>query len=217
MTRLLTLGILALAVTSEPSAQRAAVISGDTRWVRGTVSASSPKTLSVTAGDRCLVLKMDASTEIVGAAALPAGSARAPIPVGTLVQAHFVAPEGKLAAVVVDNTTTSTSVQPSKREGTSVRGEVQRLESGSLTLRIADGSRDVVVDDRTTLLDRDGPMRATGLKAIGPLLASGSDVLVTWVPFLVMEGARGSSTWHRRALEIRTLKRRPESTLSRGR
>ena len=57
MTRLLTLCILALAVTSEPSAQRAAVISGDTRWVRGTVSASSPQTLSVTAGDRCLVLK----------------------------------------------------------------------------------------------------------------------------------------------------------------
>ncbi len=155
MTRLLTLGILALAVTSEPSAQRAAVISGDTRWVRGTVSASSPKTLSVTAGDRCLVLKMDASTEIVGAAALPAGSARAPIPVGTLVQAHFVAPEGKLAAVVVDNTTASTSSQPSTREGTSVRGEVQRLESGSLTLRIAGGSRDLVVDDRTTLLDRE--------------------------------------------------------------
>ncbi len=25
------------------------------------------------------------------------------------------------------------------------------------------------------------------LKAIAPLLASGSDVLVTWVPFLVME------------------------------
>ncbi len=216
MTRLLTLAIVVL-VASEPSARRAAVISGDTRWVRGTVSASSPKTLSVTAGDRCLVLKMDASTEIVGAAAIPAGTARAPIPVGTLVQAHFVAPEGKLAAVVVDNTTASTSSQPSRREGTSVRGEVQRLESGSLTLRIAGGSRDVVVDDRTTLLDRDGPVRATGVKAIAPFLASGSDVLVTWVPFVVMNSERGSSTWHRRAQEIRTLKRTPASTLSRGR
>ena len=216
MPRLLTLAIVVL-VASEPSARRAAVISGDTRWVRGTVSASSPKTLSVTAGDRCLVLKMDASTEIVGGAAVPAGSARAPIPVGTLVQAHFVAPEGKLAAVVVDNTMASTSSLPSKREGTSVRGEVQRLESGSLTLRIAGGSRDVVVDDRTTLLDRDGPVRATGVEAIAPLLASGSDVLVTWVPFLVMEGERDSSAWHRRALEIRTLKRGPEATLSRGR
>jgi hypothetical protein len=160
---------------------------------------------------------MDASTEIVGAAALPAASARAPIPVGTLVQAHFGAPDGKLAAVVVDNTTASTSSQSSTREGTSVRGEVQRLESGSLTLRIAGGSRDLVVDDRTTLLDRDGPVRATGVEAIAQLLASGSDVLVTWVPFLVMEGERGSSTWHRRALEIRTLKRRPEATLSRDR
>jgi len=37
------------------------------------------------------------------------------------------------------------------------------------------------------------------------------------VPFLVMEGERDSSTWHRRALEIRTLKRGPEATLSRGR
>ncbi len=216
MTRLLTLAIVVL-VASEPSARRAAVISGDTRWVRGTVSASSPKTLSVTAGDRCLVLKMDASTEIVGGAEVPAAAARAPIPVGTLVQAHFVAPEGKLAAVVVDNTTASTSSQPSRREGTSVRGEVQRLESGSLTLRIAGGSRDVVVDDRTTLLDRDGPVRATGVKAIAPFLASGSDVLVTWVPFVVMDTERGSSTWHRRAQEIRTLKRTPASTLSRGR
>jgi hypothetical protein len=216
MTRLLTLAIVVL-VASQPSARRAAVISGDTRWVRGTVSASSPKTLSVTAGDRCLVLKMDASTEIVGGAEVPAAAARAPIPVGTLVQAHFVAPEGKLAAVVVDNTTASTSSQPSRREGTSVRGEVQRLESGSLTLRVAGGSRDVVVDDRTTLLDRNGPVRATGLKAIAPLLASGSDVLVTWVPFVVMNSERGSSTWHRRAQEIRTLKRTPASTLSRGR
>ena len=216
MPRLLTLAIVVL-VASEPSARRATVISGDTRWVRGTVSASSPKTLSVTAGDRCLVLKLDASTEIVGGAAVPAGAARAPIPVGTLVQAHFVAPEGKLAAVVVDNTTASTSSLPSKREGTSVRGEVQRLESGSLTLRIAGGSRDVVVDDRTTLLDRDGPVRATGVKAIAPLLASGSDVLVTWVPFLVMDSEPGSSTWHRRAQEIRTLKHTPEPTLSLGR
>jgi hypothetical protein len=160
---------------------------------------------------------MDPSTEIVGAVAIPAGAAGAPIPVGTLVQAHFVAPEGKLAAVVVDTTTVSTSSQPSQREGTSVRGEVEHLESGSLTLRIANGSRDVVVDDRTTLLDRDGPVRATGVKAIAPLLASGSDVLVTWVPFLVMESVRGSSAWHRRALEIRTLRRRPESALSRGR
>ena len=216
MPRLLTLAIVVL-VASQPSARRAALISGDTRWVRGTVSASSPKTLSVTAGDRCLVLKMDASTEIVGGAAVPAGTSRAPIPVGTLVQAHFVSPEGKLAAVVVDNTTASTSSLPSKREGTSVRGEVQGLESGSLTLRIAGGSRDVVVDDRTTLLDRDGPVRATGVKAIAPLLASGSDVLVIWVPFLVMDNERGSSTWHRRAQEIRTLKRTPESTLSLGR
>jgi len=217
MTRLPALAILAVVVMSPPSARRPAVISGDARWVRGTVSASSAKTLSVTAGDRCLVLRMDASTEIVGAASVPTGAPGAPIPVGTLVQAHFVAPEGKLAVVVVDTTTASTSSQPSEREGRSVRGGVERLDSGRLTLRIANGSRDVVVDDHTTLLDRDGSVRATGGKAIAPLLTSGSDVLVTWVPLLVMDSERGSSASHRRALEIRTLKRGPESALSRGR
>jgi hypothetical protein len=67
MTRALTVACIAVMAGISPlSAQNARVISGDIHWVRGTVSAWSPTTLSVTAGDRCLVLKMDASTVIVG-------------------------------------------------------------------------------------------------------------------------------------------------------
>jgi hypothetical protein len=136
---------------------------------------------------------------------VPASAPAASLAVGTLVQAHFLGPEGKAVVIVVDTTTTSTSRQLAKREGTSIRGEVQRVKARSVSVRIHRGSRDVVMDDRTTLVDREGHVRGTGVKSIAPLLASGTDVLVTWVPYFVMDGEGGVSSNYRRALEIRTL------------
>jgi hypothetical protein len=190
----------ALAASRSPILS-ASGISGDIRWVRGTVSASSPASLSVTAGDRCLVLKMNASTEIVGGS----GARTAPIAPGTLVQAHFRTEDGKVAVVVID--TAVTASQPSAREGTSVRGEVQRVGSSSVSLRVDRGTRDLVFDDHTTLLDRDGHVRATGAKAIAPLLAAGTDVVVTWVPSRGPDTEGASRSSSRRALEVRTLSR----------
>jgi hypothetical protein len=205
MTRPLTVARMVALVTAiaaaQPPARAASGVSGDIHWVRGTVSASTSRSLSVTAGDRCLVLKMDPSTVIVGSAGLTTNASSSAIATGTLVQAHFRTTDGRVAVVVIDRTTAPASSRPSKRDGTSVRGEVERASAGSVSVRFERGARDLALDDRTTLLDRDGHLRATGAKSVVPLLASGADVLITWVTD--EEGAGNSS--YRRALEIRTL------------
>jgi hypothetical protein len=205
MTRSLTVVRMVALVTAIAAAalpiRAASGVSGDIHWVRGTVSASTSRSLSVTAGDRCLVLKMDPSTVIVGSAGLTTNTSSPAIASGALVQAHFRTTDGKVAVVVIDRTTAPTSSRPAKREGTSVRGEVERVSRGSVSVRFERGARDLTLDDRTTLVDRDGHLRATGAQSVVPLLSSGVDVLITWVTD--GEGAANSS--HRRAVEIRTL------------
>jgi hypothetical protein len=179
--------------------QAGGTVAGDIRWVRGTVSASSSKSLSVTAGDRCLVLKMDSATEIVGPARSTTQSSL-PIAPGTLVQAHFRTTDGRLAVVVIDSATASSSDPSWNREGRSVRGAVQRLTAGSVLVRFDRGMRELILDGRTTLLDREGRIRATGAKAIARLLAIGTDVLITWAT-----DADGGASSQGRAVEIRSL------------
>jgi hypothetical protein len=72
-------------------------------------------------------------------------------------------------------------------------------------LRIEQKSRDVVLDDRTILVDADGHTRATGAKAISALLAAGTLVRVAWVPYWVMDGDGVARRNYRRAVAIHAV------------
>jgi hypothetical protein len=93
MTRSLTVVRMVALVTAIAAAalpiRAGSGVSGDIHWVRGTVSASTSRSLSVTAGDRCLVLKMEPSTVIVGSAGLTTNTSSPAIASGMLVQAHL--------------------------------------------------------------------------------------------------------------------------------
>src|SRR5262245_19435520 len=84
-------------------------------------------------------------------------------------------------------------------------GEVTHVKSRSVYLRIEQKSRDVVLDDRTILVEANGHPRATGAKAITRLLPAGTRVRATWVPYWVMDGDGSVTSYYRRALEIHTL------------
>jgi hypothetical protein len=112
---------------------------------------------------------------------------------------------GPQSTVAADRIRSSSSQDTSHEAVRSLTGEVTRVKSRSVYLRIEQKSRDVVLDDRTILLDANGHTRATGVKTITPLLPAGMRVRVTWVPYWVMDGDGAVTSYYRRALEIHTL------------
>ena len=210
MTYLLTLACTLLIGGGSPSSTQAATqLSGDFRWVRGAVAAASPTSLTLKLADGALTLTVDPSTEVITARpavmGLAAGAPARSLAIGTLVRVHYIDKQEKRAVVIVVDDATAAPLSLLKRAGTSVRGEVNYVKSRTVAMRIDHRSRDLILDDHTTLLDRDGHALATGRKAIAGLLAAGVDVLVTWAPFWVMEGDGSVTSYYRNAIEIRAL------------
>ena len=209
MTFLLTLACTVLMAGGlSASSQAATPLSGDLRWVRGAVVAVSPASLTLKLGDGVLTLSVDASTEVITArpavTLVPGSAATGSLAVGSLVQAHYLDRQGKRAVVIiVDDSGAPWSL--AKRAGSSVRGELKHVKSRTVSIRIDRRSRDIVMDDRTTLVDRDGHVRASGAKAITAVLPARADLLVTWAPYWVMEGDGSVTSYYLNAIEIRTL------------
>ncbi len=105
--------------------------------------------------------------------------------------------------------TPSPTVSSDKPADKSERGGVQRIKGRTLSMRIGGRSRDMIMDDKTVLLDREGAVRARGPKAIAPLVPIGTDVIVTWAPFWVTDGAGQVTSYYRRAIEIRVSSTAP--------
>jgi hypothetical protein len=99
--------------------------------------------------------------------------------------------------------THSPVASPDKPTEKSERGAIQRIKGRTLSMRVDGHSRDIILEDKTVLLDVDGSVRARGPKAIAPLVSPGMNVVVVWTPFWVMDGAGQTTSFYRRAIEIR--------------
>jgi hypothetical protein len=210
MTSLLTLACTVLLVGGSGSFTEAATpSSGDLRWARGAVAAVSPTSLTLQLADGVLTVSANASTEVItarpGVTVVPAGTPTGSLAVGNIVRVHYLDRQGRQAVVIMVDDATAAPFSRSTRTGTSVRGEVKNVKSRTVSVRIDRGSRDVILNDYTTLVDRDGRLRAGGAKAIAALVRAGADVLVTWVPFWVTDGEGAVTSYYRDAIEIRTL------------
>jgi len=217
MTYLVTLGCaILMASASAASAPAATPVTGDFRWVVGVVIAASPTSLSLRLRDRVLTLIVDSSTDVIRArpalTSVPASAPVGSLAVGTLVRAHYLDRQGKRAVVIVVDDATSEPLSRSNRAGTSLRGELKHVRSRAVSVRVDHKSRDIILDDHTTLFDRDGHALATGTKAIAAVLPAGVDLLVTWAPYWIVEADGSVNSYYLSAVEIRTLTRVSERT-----
>ena len=140
------------------------------RWVRATVSAFTPESLTLQLKDRDVILNHDRATEIVGPHP-PAGFA-----VGAVVEAHYLDRDGERRAIVILTNPGPGTI--SKRPGTSVRGHMVRFGRGTLWVGSPDRTRDLAVQKKSRLIDREGRALATGSPEIGKRLSPNDDLLV---------------------------------------
>jgi hypothetical protein len=124
---------------------------------------------------------------------------------GSLVQVHFSESRGERVAALVVAEGAQLPLTPVKHLGQSVRGETRRCKSRTVVVEIDGHTRDVVLNDDTRLVDRNGSVRAVGTKAIAAALAAGTKVLVTWKPFWVTDGSGAVTGYYLDAETIRMI------------
>lgn len=143
------------------------------RWVRASVSASSPDSITLKLRDREVTLLRDAATEIVAA------DAAAAVAVGAIVEAHYTDRKRVRRAILVIGD--SGPGELSKRPKTSLRGTMLRVKWGALSVTSSGKTRGgLSFEKKSRLVDRDGRLLATGKDAISKILAQDADLLVKY-------------------------------------
>ena len=156
--------------------QPATVDAPDTRnlrWVRATISASTPESITLKLRDRELVLLRDQATEVL------APDSDAAVAVGATVEAHYTDRKGIRRAILLIADTPGGEL--SKRPSTSARGQMVRVKWGAL--QVASGGKvrnGLAFEKKSRLLDRDGRLLATGKDAITKLITPDTDLLVKY-------------------------------------
>lgn len=84
-------------------------------------------------------------------------------------------------------------------------GEIVKVKSRTVTLRVDGRSLPFIMSDRTKLLDAADTVRATGSKDVGGALSAGRHVRITWTPYWVPDGAGIVTGFYRDVIEIRLL------------
>jgi len=183
-----------LAISVLPT--RATAAAGEYHWARGILRASSASAITLQLKDGSLTLRVDQATEVISPTPIDASTGRGLIPnLGSLVQVHFSESRGERVAALVVAEGAQLPLTPVKHLGQSVHGEARRFKSRTVVVEIDGHTRDVVLNDDTRLVDRNGSVRAVGTKAIAAALVAGTKVLVTWKPFWVTDGS-GAVTGH---------------------
>ena len=192
-----------LAISVLPT--RATAEAGEYHWARGILRASSASAITLQLKDGSLTLRVNQATEVISPTPIDASTGRGLIPnLGSLVQVHFSESRGERVAALVVAEGAQLPLAPVKHLGQSVHGETRRLNR--VRLSSIDGhTRDVVLNDDTRLVDRNGSVRAVGTKAIAAALVAGTKVLVTWKPFWVPDGSGAVTGYYRDAETIRTI------------
>jgi hypothetical protein len=153
-----------------------------------------------------LTLRVDQATEVISPTTVDASTGRGLIPnLGSLVQVHFSESRGERVAALVVAEGAQLPLTPVKHLGQSVHGETRRFKSRTVVVEIDGHTRDVVLNDDTRLVDRNGSVRAVGTKAIAAALVAGTKVLVTWKPFWVPDGSGAVTGYYRDAETIRMI------------
>jgi hypothetical protein len=178
--------------------------SADLRWVRGVVVGLSADSLSLKLRDRELTLVLDASTQVIHSSS---SAADAQLGVGSAVEAHYVEKEGSRRAILVVSGVSADPAARSKRPGRSYLGVVTKRKGHSVEMRVGTKTREVNVDSRTQLVDREGRPLGAGERSVLEKVLAGDTLLVkyeeqddsTFVNDIYLPGSS------RKAVEIRKL------------
>lgn len=162
--------LLTLAFLAQPSAPPPDL--RNLRWVRATVSAATPDSVTLKLRDRELVVNRDAATEIV------AVDPSAALAVGAIVEAHYAERKGVRRAIVLIADAGPGEI--SKRPKSSLFGTVLRLKRSTLTVTSGGKTRSLALEKYSRLLDREGRVLATGKDAISKMLTADADLLVKY-------------------------------------
>lgn len=165
----MSLAVVACALLLVPVQQTTRPDLATLRWVRATVSAATPDAITLRLKDSELILTRDLETEIAGP------DPAAGIAVGSVVEAHYADRQGVRRASVIVADPGPGNI--SKRPGSSLRGSMVRFGRGTIWLGAGARTRDLSVEKKSRLLDRDGRPLAAGSAAIA-LLSPNDDLLV---------------------------------------
>jgi hypothetical protein len=186
------IGLLQAHLTAAAPTALFPAVSGELRWVRGTVASVNPDALTLTLRNSDLTIARDATSR--------------PPAIGTVVEAHYLDKRGTRRAVLVFEMDSSTEL--SKRPGHSYRGVVKRIKWRNVALRADAKSHGVNLVKKTRLVDISGRALASGPKEIAGLLPVGEDVIVKYEDDggTIMVGDAMVPSGTERALEIRRLR-----------
>ena len=160
----LVVGVFVLTSGSWQPAPVTAQDSGKLRWVHATVAETSPTAITLQLRDKTLTLALDRDARVM--------------PVGSLVEVHYVERPAPRAVIILDSLPPDTVV--SKRPGRSYRGVVTKARSGSVYVRVDNKNREVKMDSKTRLMAADGQVLTTGWKLVAPQLVVAEELLITY-------------------------------------
>ena len=172
----------------------------DFEWVRGTIVAASPASLTLRRGNRTYDFVVDGTTT-------PQVSASS----GSVVDVHYAKSSGKRRAVFIFAATAAAPRSRVPSTGDSTAGVVgKRRDDVSIVGR---GVRSITIESRTSLLDEQGRPIAKGRREIAQRLSAGDRVLATWYDVIFSRhdlvqpagDPRLNNSIRRYALEIRIL------------
>lgn len=189
-----------------------APLSGDLRWVRGSVLSWASNSLTLQLKRGSLTLELSVSTQIIHAVkgtekVISAEQLKDEVTgpnnetkpdslaVGSLVQTHYVEHHHKSYAIVIIEETES-APQSSKKSGSSYLGVLDKTEFGAIHLRVNGGIRWLYPFHGTTFVD------STGHRLPARELKAGDTFLITYRLDAAVGDLTGPTTT---ALEIRRL------------